>query len=1344
VAGGTLIDTLRYEIELDAQRAVGQVPGLVGSIGRIGPVALGAAAGIATIGAVAVPALQKATNEARKFETAWAEVRTIMSGSAAESAAMAQSILDLSTAIPEDAVSLAKAYYQVISAGVTDSADAQKVLAASSKAAIAGVTDTATAVDAVTTIMNSYGMAADEAEGILDVLFQTVKEGKIEFNDIASGIGKAVPFFAAGKVPLEELGAAIATLTKGGIGPEEAMTSLKNVIVSIVKPSDEAKETAKRLGIEFNAEALAAKGLVGFLNEVEEKTQGSAKAQAELFGDIRSLLAVMALAGKQNAEFNRQLAIHENSAGTVATAYEHINATLAAQEKILKGRVTKAWIDLGNAFLPVRKAFVGAINDLLGESSSEVASRLGAQAKAMKDTRGQADALIKRYQELSMALGVVTPDTAEYVKLQGELADVTKRLAEMFPSIVTAYDSIGRAIGVNVGLLEQQLDLQEKSLAIEASRGIGKIADEYNKLGKEAKNAVAFLRQLKEAKLVTPPDWTGLPDQMVAPGGFTFTANTAKNRALKAQGDILTGDLESYSKALQEQQDKIDEVLLKQKQKALDLAAAVRAIGVDNLVTEWESLNQAMAEGFPFASSIDKVLGQMEAKNANIAASMREQPDLWREVAQALVDAQGKATQAAATADAEPTPQAEAAYIARGRALAQAIQRGMEEEYAREVSGVLGMTLSPEEVAAMKESLGELWGAIEQKVEERRKAEEEAARAVQDLYEKAFKEATERGFANLPAELRALLDNALKDGKIDLAAAVRISSLDPLPDEFKEKWTDLQLTVGSVSDEVRDDVLGFLEGQRSVGTVMSRLASVSEDVRDSILNGVVRPLLQMSKVKPDDMQAIVDIIVRQANAERDRVRVQQQIIKETQDWGFLIQAAGDALGQSNEGLVRFIALLQSINNMTGAIRAGDTVGIIGSALGVVQSFFASLSAGRPETERAAARARALDEAIDRLAQTLEEFRRSTGDSSGRDLLGIERSLKAVQDGLPDLQKAWSEYVNLPLDATREQQQAALAKFKAIEDAIKEGLEEAGIDLDLPAFRGEWGELAEVIERYLQEARNALLEFALFIPKTFEGMNSKIDYLFDNLDIDDPREQLALILDEFKKLTGIDMSKLKDLSPEKFNEVIEGFVQLLMTGKGDMRQLFDLFNGDGSLGDLTTIHKNPAYQILLDISKTLGLSLPEVVKMFQELLLESGLTGQEVQDLIDHLEDIGDELADDAPGSSTPGAYGVSRNVSITEQQGDTLIGGVNTMALIMRSVVDRMNDIVNHLRDISSNTARAAGSEAVAPINFTFSNFTVQASSQAAGSAAAVAFVTDVEERVRSMGFKVVGQRGRR
>ena len=215
-----------------------------------------------------VQGVRESIDIVRQWETAWAEVRTILAATDEQANVLEGRVRGLTNIIPQNESLLARGYYETLSAGITEAGSALYFLERAARAAVGGRTETLVAVDIGTTIINAYKKPLTEVDAIFDQLFATVREGKIVFPELAESLGRAIPIFATARIPLEELLAAVATLTIGGLEPDIAITSLRDMMVKLVKPTDEAKKVAKDLGIEFSTEAVAAKGLVAWLKEL--------------------------------------------------------------------------------------------------------------------------------------------------------------------------------------------------------------------------------------------------------------------------------------------------------------------------------------------------------------------------------------------------------------------------------------------------------------------------------------------------------------------------------------------------------------------------------------------------------------------------------------------------------------------------------------------------------------------------------------------------------------------------------------------------------------------------------------------------------------------------------------------------------------------------------------------------------------------------------------------------------------------------------------------------------------------------------------------------------------------
>jgi len=283
-----------------------------------------------------------------EFQAAWANTTTMLSLSAEQTAKMRSELMQLSPTLG-GATELAKGLYQVLSASV-DPAKALEVLGVSAMSAKAGLTDAFTAVDAITTVLNSYKMEAEEAMHVSDVMFQTVKRGKTTYGELASALGTVTPIASQVGISFEEISGALATMTKQGINVNTATMQLRQVMVSVLKPSKEAQEMAKKLGIEFNATALRAKGLSKFLEDVSEKAGGDAEALTMLFGNVRALTGVMSLAGTSATSFAKDLNAMKHASGSTKEAFEK------------QMQSTQFWIDTAkNAFDKLKIAIVDGL-----------------------------------------------------------------------------------------------------------------------------------------------------------------------------------------------------------------------------------------------------------------------------------------------------------------------------------------------------------------------------------------------------------------------------------------------------------------------------------------------------------------------------------------------------------------------------------------------------------------------------------------------------------------------------------------------------------------------------------------------------------------------------------------------------------------------------------------------------------------------------------------------------------------------------------------------------------------------------------------------------------------------
>ena len=312
--------------------------------------AIAAGAAIAGVGYAVYNTIQSFSD----FQTGLTEVSTLFNATEKDIQGMSDAILKTSAAFGEDAITATRAYYDIVSAGAKAGSEANTILFEAAKGAKAGVTDIGTAADALTSVLNAYGLSASSASKVNDVFFGTVKAGKTTFGELAGAIGRVAPLASAAGVSMEQMFAAIAETTKVGINTNEAMTGMKATIQAIMQPSSAAKKAAKELGIEFSSQALKAKGLTTVLSDVAKATGGNAKKIGEFFASIEAQNVVLAVT-KNNAEglvkTTNDLA---NSQGAAAEAATKMQQTINEKMSIMGSTVAAITIKVGehlvNAF----------------------------------------------------------------------------------------------------------------------------------------------------------------------------------------------------------------------------------------------------------------------------------------------------------------------------------------------------------------------------------------------------------------------------------------------------------------------------------------------------------------------------------------------------------------------------------------------------------------------------------------------------------------------------------------------------------------------------------------------------------------------------------------------------------------------------------------------------------------------------------------------------------------------------------------------------------------------------------------------------------------------------------
>lgn len=359
------------------------------------------------------------------FEDSMAKVSTIADTTKMPIDDLKVGIMELSSETGQSASELSEAMYQAISASV-DTEKSVEFLSTAVQAAVGGFTDNATAVDGLTSVLNSYGLEAEYVDKVANQMLITQNLGKTTFGELASSIGQVTPVAASLGVTTEELFSSLAVTTAQGLGTSESITALKAAMSNIIKPSKEAADAAEALGIDFSVSALQSKGWIGFLKDIREglgkaapeyeklavsvengtkklkemenagkknteeykklkKEVKSSSKELELltqandstiggfatmFGSVEGLNSVLMLTSEQGMQkYNEVMSEMGNNTTALQEAYDKMNETSGMQMQKAMNDIKNAGIEIGDNLLPIISELVSGIRDIVKKFS---------------------------------------------------------------------------------------------------------------------------------------------------------------------------------------------------------------------------------------------------------------------------------------------------------------------------------------------------------------------------------------------------------------------------------------------------------------------------------------------------------------------------------------------------------------------------------------------------------------------------------------------------------------------------------------------------------------------------------------------------------------------------------------------------------------------------------------------------------------------------------------------------------------------------------------------------------------------------------------------------------------
>jgi TP901 family phage tail tape measure protein len=225
------------------------------------------------------------------------------------------------------------------------------------KLAKGGVTTLGSSVDGLTTLMAAYKDSNLTAEAAANILFTAQKKGKITVEELNANLGKVLPTAKLAGIGADQVAAATAQLTLGGLNAEEATTALKGAISALVNPSKGAEKVLRKFGVPIGATAIESVGFGEALLKLAQIADGPYKdSLAEAIPNIRALTAVGSLGRAEIENMDaiiKQIALDQKNKTGVDKAATAQMATFNDQMARTFGAVKILAAQIGQGLAPV-------------------------------------------------------------------------------------------------------------------------------------------------------------------------------------------------------------------------------------------------------------------------------------------------------------------------------------------------------------------------------------------------------------------------------------------------------------------------------------------------------------------------------------------------------------------------------------------------------------------------------------------------------------------------------------------------------------------------------------------------------------------------------------------------------------------------------------------------------------------------------------------------------------------------------------------------------------------------------------------------------------------------------
>ena len=341
-----------------------------------------------TLPIVGIGAAAAAT--AIEFESSMSKITGLVGIAADEVKAMESAVLDLAGRTAKAPQELADALFVITSAGLRG-ADAMDALEFAAKAGAAGLGETNDIARALAGTMNAYGSEVVDAARATDVIVATARAGNFETSQFAGALGRVLPFAKQAGSSVEDLGGAVALLTRTNGDAAQSVTQVQALFRSFVVPTQEAKKILDEVGLSAGdlRDAISRDGLPAALQMLDERLGGNREQLGRLLGSSEAASAAFQILDADAAALEGTFGAVNSATGITDEAFDVVADTTQFKLNQALTELKASLIEIGAIILPFVNQIVerfGVLTDAfrgLTPAQQEMIVKFGAIAAAV-------------------------------------------------------------------------------------------------------------------------------------------------------------------------------------------------------------------------------------------------------------------------------------------------------------------------------------------------------------------------------------------------------------------------------------------------------------------------------------------------------------------------------------------------------------------------------------------------------------------------------------------------------------------------------------------------------------------------------------------------------------------------------------------------------------------------------------------------------------------------------------------------------------------------------------------------------------------------------------------------